>query len=178
MSNTQRIPGLIELRLKNVDQLFNTMDPSPFHDRDLDHAAEEFIVSWAKEHEKDSDLRMKVVLEDKENAEIAHRVVGSIHRYFDSRAAATDRELKALFREGRITLLIGLGFLALTKIAVRLMPQEATWAVFIGEGLHICGWVALWKPIDIHLYCWWPLREQASLLRRLSQCPVEVVFEP
>ena len=49
---TTPAPGLIELRLNNVGQPFNTMDPSPFHERDLDHDAEEFILSWAREHEK------------------------------------------------------------------------------------------------------------------------------
>src|SRR3974390_2939540 len=39
----------IELNLRDVNQLFNTMDPSPFNERDLDHDAEEFIVSWARE---------------------------------------------------------------------------------------------------------------------------------
>jgi hypothetical protein len=38
--------GLIELKLSGLNQLFNSMDPSPFHERDLDHDAEEFIVSW------------------------------------------------------------------------------------------------------------------------------------
>lgn len=38
---------LIELRLRTVDQLFNTMDPSPFHERDLDDDAADFILSWA-----------------------------------------------------------------------------------------------------------------------------------
>ena len=39
----------IELNLRDISQLFNTMDPSPFNERDLDHDAEEFIVSWARE---------------------------------------------------------------------------------------------------------------------------------
>ena len=177
MTISKKPSGLIEIKLNKIDQLFNTMDRAPFDERDLDHDAEEFIVSWAKEHEKDSDLIIRVVLQEKENEDTTRRVIESIHRYFEYRAAATDRELKALFREGRISLLIGLGFLALTKIIVSFIPQGPTWAKFIEDGLAICGWVALWKPIDIHLYCWWPLREQASLLRRLSRCPVEVVFE-
>ena len=37
--------GLIEVKLTELNQLFNSMDPSPFHERDLDHDAEEFIVS-------------------------------------------------------------------------------------------------------------------------------------
>ena len=178
MTMTKKQTGLIEIKLNNVDQLFNTMDRSPFHERDLDHDAEEFIVSWAKEHEKDSDLSIRVILQENENEATSRRVIESIHRYFDSRTVVTKRELKSLFREGRISLLIGLGFLALTKIIVSLLPQGPTWAVFIDEGLNICGWVALWKPIDIHLYCWWPLREQVVLFQRLSQCPVEVAFEP
>src|SRR3954470_15692406 len=39
----------IEIRVRDVDQLFNTMDPSPFHEKDLDADAEEFILSWAQE---------------------------------------------------------------------------------------------------------------------------------
>ena len=35
----------IQLRLRELAQLFNSMDPSPFLDRDLDADAEEFIVS-------------------------------------------------------------------------------------------------------------------------------------
>jgi hypothetical protein len=68
---TTPAPGLIELRLNNVGQLFNTMDPSPFHERDLDHDAEEFILSWAREHESDSDLRIRIVLRQPEDAESA-----------------------------------------------------------------------------------------------------------
>jgi hypothetical protein len=39
----------IEIYLENLDQFFNSMDPSPFHEKDLDDDAEEFIVSWAEE---------------------------------------------------------------------------------------------------------------------------------
>jgi hypothetical protein len=31
--------GLIEVKVTDVNQLFNSMDPSPFHERDLDHEA-------------------------------------------------------------------------------------------------------------------------------------------
>jgi hypothetical protein len=40
---------LIELRVDNVAQLFHTLDPFPFRERDLDREAEEFIVGWARE---------------------------------------------------------------------------------------------------------------------------------
>jgi len=174
---TSQPPGLIELRLNNVGQLFNTMDPSPFHERDLDHDAEEFILSWAREHQRDSDLRIKVVLRQPEDAEAARLVKESIQHYFEYRARIASQDLGGLFREGRASLLIGLLFLAVTLVLRDLTPTGSRWSEFVREGLMICGWVGLWKPIDIHLYRWWPLQAHGRLLSRLSRCPVEVVFE-
>jgi hypothetical protein len=37
----------IELRLTRLQQLFNSFDPSPFRDRDLDQDAEAYIVESA-----------------------------------------------------------------------------------------------------------------------------------
>jgi hypothetical protein len=42
------------------------------------------------------------------------------------------------------------------------------------EGLTIIGWVAMWKPLDIYLYRWWPLLALRRLYQRLSAMPVEV----
>jgi hypothetical protein len=36
----------IELQIEKIGQLFNTLDPMPFRERDLDHEPEEYIVSW------------------------------------------------------------------------------------------------------------------------------------
>jgi len=169
--------GLIELKLASVSQLFNTMDPSPFHERDLDHDAEEFILSWAREHARDADLRVRVVLRQPADELVARQVRESIQHYFGYRARVARAELGDLFRDGRRALLIGLLFLATTLLLRGLLPSTDGWLRFVDEGLTICGWVGLWKPIDIHLYRWWPLKAHGNLLARLSRCPVEVVFE-
>ena len=53
----------IELELDDLNQLFNSMDPSPFKDKDLDHDAEEFIFSWAQEYPPKQTLTLRVYLE-------------------------------------------------------------------------------------------------------------------
>jgi hypothetical protein len=50
----------IELKVTDLQQLFNTIDPSPFHERDLDADAEEFIVASAEERPKDAKLRLVI----------------------------------------------------------------------------------------------------------------------
>jgi hypothetical protein len=47
----------------------------------------------------------------------------------------------------------------------------------IGEGLIIGGWVAMWRPIEILLYDWWPLRREIGELERLRDLRVEVQAE-
>lgn len=169
--------GLIEVKLMELNQLFNSMDPSPFHERDLDHDAEEFIVSWAQEHPKQHDLKLVVHLA-KHPAGVADArqlVADSIAHYFEYRADMTLRDLKRLMREGRVSLLIGLLFLGACQFTAALLsPSAANWQSVAREGLTIIGWVAMWKPLEIYLYRWWPLLALRKLYQRLSHMPVEV----
>lgn len=80
-------------------------------------------------------------------------------------------------REGRTSLVIGLVFLGLMLVARSFVPPSGMWSDWLREGLIISGWVALWKPIDIHLYRWWPVRRLRRLQDRLAAFPVEVAFE-
>jgi hypothetical protein len=54
---------LIEVRIRELQQLFNSMDPTPFHHQDLDPDAEEFIVSWALEHPAEGEIGLVIHLE-------------------------------------------------------------------------------------------------------------------
>lgn len=169
--------GLIEVRLTELNQLFNSMDPSPFHERDLDHDAEEFIVSWAQEHPRQHELKLLVHLArpPSEVTDAQSLVADSVAHYFDYRAAMTLHELKRLMREGRASLGIGLLFLALCQFAATLLaPANGNWPALAREGLTIIGWVAMWKPLEIYLYRWWPVLALRRLYQRLSRMPVEV----
>ncbi|MFC5458164.1 hypothetical protein [Prosthecobacter fluviatilis] len=169
--------NLIEVKLTELNQLFNSLDPSPFHERDLDHDAEEFIVSWAQEHPHKHGLKLVVHLA-KHPAGVADAqqlVADSVAHYFEYRADMALRDLRRLMREGRVSLLIGLLFLGLCQFTATLLnPAETSWQSVAREGLTIIGWVAMWKPLEIYLYRWWPLLKLRKLYRRLSHMPVEV----
>src|SRR5438874_9208395 len=49
-----------------------------------------------------------------------------------------------------------------------------TWAVVARESLTIAGWVAMWRPMQIYLYDWWPVRRRRRIYEKLSHMPVEV----
>src|SRR6185436_16754612 len=57
-------PHRIEINLRDISQLFNSMDPSPFHEKDLDHDAEEFILSWAQEYHRHEPVSLVIHLKE------------------------------------------------------------------------------------------------------------------
>src|SRR6185436_8078465 len=93
----------IHLKLRDLAQLFNSMDPSPFLDRDLDHDAEEFIVSWARELPKDNRFELVIHLATAPEPERAADVENAVQHYFASRAEIKRREFRLLLRRGHVS---------------------------------------------------------------------------
>ena len=95
-----------------------------------------------------------------------------------ARAAASRRQLRELFRRGRISLLIGLAFLAgsLTLSDITGNVSGGSFAALLREGFIIGGWVAMWRPLEVFLYDWWPIRGEIRLLDRLAAMPVQIEY--
>jgi hypothetical protein len=54
------------------------------------------------------------------------------------------------------------------------MLRQSQWGSVIRESLLIGGWVAMWRPLEIFLYEWWGIRDEARLFDRLSAMTVRV----
>ena len=170
----------IEIRVEGVEQLFNTLDPFPFPERDLDSDAEEYIVGWARELAHQGPFTIVVHLPAREaDGEPARGLPRALARFFAYRADVLGRDFNELFRVGRIALLVGLAVLGLCLAASQVVSAaagESYLGRFIGESLVIVGWVANWRPIEIFLYDWWPLWRRRDLYRRLAAA--DVVIKP
>jgi hypothetical protein len=46
----------------------------------------------------------------------------------------------------------------------------------VRESLTIGGWVSMWRPLEIFLYDWWPIRSEARLSDRLAAVPVRIRY--
>ena len=171
---------VLEVRVAELRHLFNAIDPSPFRQRDLDPRAEEFILDWSRDLPANAPLALLVHLERAVGqSDEAVVLRAAIHEFFGARAAGMRRRLRDLFRRGRISLAIGLAFLA-SSIGVgdglAFYLPDSRWTEVVREGLLIGGWVAMWRPLEIFLYAWWPIRAEARLGDRLSAMPVRIVY--
>lgn len=154
------------------------MDPSPFHEKDLDSEAEEFIVSRLRELSPRDRVSLIVQInQNPKHEDLQHDVETAVHNHFLYRAKLKRLELRRLLAEGRTALLIGLVFLGMCLLASELLllrQQSGTLLSLLRESLTIAGWVAMWRPMQIFLYDWWPVRRLGQIYKKLSCVRVEV----
>jgi hypothetical protein len=167
---------LIEIKLNQLQQVFNSLDPSPFLDRDLDDNAENYIINSVDEFPLNTPLKLVFYLPSNEQNTARHLLPSALHNYFDYRQQGEQRKLRTIWRQGRISLLIGLSFLFVCLSLSELIGRFGTdtFIHFLEEGLLISGWVALWRPLEIFLYEWWPVSHQQKIFAKLAYIPIEI----
>jgi hypothetical protein len=170
---------VIEVHVSELTQIFNSFDPSPFHDKDLDDDADEFIVGWAKEFPRQKPLALRVHLDKPAvTSEMANALREAVHAFYARRSTLATQRLRELFRVGRTALVIGLAFLAACLFAsnriAKAWPASSP-AEIVRESLLIGGWVAMWRPLEIFLYEWVPILRDRRLFDRLSAMVVRIV---
>lgn len=179
---TEQDPAIIEVQVDKVGQLFDTLDPMPFREKDLDREAEDYIVGWARELPRKAPIRILVHLPASEASGDHAQMLGqAIGRYFSYRADALTKDLRELFRVGRYSLCVGLVVLAACITGGRLLlrsPWSGEFGALLNEGLIILGWVANWRPIEIFLYDWWPIIRHRNILRRLARAEIVIAPRP
>ena len=102
----------------------------------------------------------------------------AIRIHFARSAVFEQRALHDLLRRGRKSLAIALPILAFSlaggELAFQVLDVRPL-AQVIKESSVIGGWVAMWRPMEIFLYDWWPIRERQRLYERLSAMEVRIV---
>jgi hypothetical protein len=168
----------IELTAREARQLFDNRDPAPFRERDLDEGAVEYVLGAAQEIPRHLPLSLVVSLSAPPDPGLpdAH-ITEAIRGHFTFARTQIVRRLRQHVRRGRIALGVGLvvlvGCLALAQLAVATLDGPVRDVV--REGLVITGWVAMWRPLDVLLYDWWPLVDERRHLDRVLAAEVVIL---
>lgn len=168
---------VIDIHVRELNQLFDSMDPSPFREQDLAPGAEEYIVDSVRELRIPGVPELHVHVDQTAGVDEA-ATASAIRTHFSRRAQHVRRNLRDLIRDGLVSLAIGITalvvFFVAGEVVVRMGP-DSPWRKLVRESLFIGGWVAMWRPLEIFLYAWWPIARERRLLERLSRATVHVV---
>lgn len=177
LSHAQPIPAdchVIQLHVNQLSMLFDAMDPSPWLDKDLQPRVLERIVEGAKDYPLRAPLAL-VIYADQAEAHLQdlNSVCDALRAQFALRSLQARHRLRLHLRRGVISLMIGLTVLACALIGSKLLG-DGTIASTVRESLDIGGWVALWRPMEMFLYDWWPILGDQIRYRKLSRMPIQI----
>lgn len=169
--------GVIEMRVESLDRLFDQADPSPLGQQDLSNWAAQYILESLKEMEPVKARTLRIIVTSS-SVPSEKSIESAIQSYFARQAMLRGRALRRLLQHGLITLVIGVIFM----ISFFGVSQTIAWSLgdtivstLLREGSLIVGWVAMWRPLEIFLYDWWPIVGERKLLKRLSDLAVTIV---
>lgn len=162
----------IQIRLSNLSQLFDSLDPSPFREKALDRNAEAYLIESVAEWPGHTPLA--VAIHGPEALAPHLPDMGeAIHAHFAVLADSARRRQRQRHRRARLAMLLGTVGLAL-GLGLRTLAQQWPGPIgeFLAEGFLILAWVALWRPAEIVLFDRWEQREELRVLELLAQVPV------
>ena len=167
----------VSIHVRNVAQMFNSLDPSPFSDRDLDREAAEFIEDEFSDKLSAHTWHLHVHAHD--GGALAADLQAAVEHYYERLATSTRRRLRDQMRVGQLALLGGVTIflLSMTVRGILTGVLHGSAPRVLDEGLIIIAWLALWRPVESLLYGWVPLYRRRRLYERLAAIRVSVRIE-
>ena len=170
----------IDLKIRHSRQLFDGRDPAPFNERDLDDDAVAYLLDAAQEIPRTQPLAIVVTVAEEPEPRLDPGVIAeAVRSHFLNEGEQVERRLREHLRRGHMTLAVGLAVLAvfLTLAQLAATPTAGPLRDILREGLVITGWVAMWRPLEILLYDWWPLIDERRQVRRILEAPISIRYQ-
>lgn len=163
----------VDVRITSLEQLFDNRDPAPFRERDLDPDLVEYLLAAGEDLAAHDGFQIVFWIENRcQPGEIE----AAFRAHFEYELDRVDRRRRRQRRTGQIALVIGvtaiIALLSLSQLVARVVPGSVGGA--LREGLVISSWVVMWRPVEILIYDWIPVRRERRTLRRLLAAPIAV----
>ncbi len=169
----------MDVRMKTSRHLFDGRDPAPFRERALDEDAIEYLEESAAELPTNAPMKLVFWISEEPEPHLAPEIiVQAIMAHFTHEQEKLSHRMIDYFKRAKIFMLVGVCalavFLTLSELSARV--QDPHVQKILHEGFVIMGWVAMWRPLEVWLYDWWPLLLERRRLKRMLRAPVEVHF--
>lgn len=163
----------VDVRIGNIEQLFDNRDPAPFRERDLDPDLVEYLLATGEDLVSHDAFRLVFWLEKPcQPGEIE----AAFRAHFEYELDRLERRRRRQRRTGQIALLLGgtliIALLSFAQLVTRVVPGSIGAALH--EGLVISSWVVMWRPVEILIYDWIPVHRERRVMRRLLAAPIDV----
>lgn len=171
----------VDIQLRSSRQLFDGRDPAPFRERDLDEHAVEYLLAAAEELPAGTPMMVVFHISEEPKPYLASEIiVEAVTAHFEYELNLLQRHVRDFVRQGQVTFCIGILILIVCLSSAGFLSNWVAGSprYVLREGLIIIGWVAMWRPIELLLYGWWPFLAKRRRLNRVLEAEIVVRHVP
>lgn len=165
----------IYIKISKFEQLITVDSDNIYPGTGVDSDASEYLHNEADLIRLNHDVRLEVSIPKitKEEKNLATNV---LHKFFDYRAQMAKKDLAHNFAQGITAIIFSVILViscALIFIIFKALGASDGLMTLISSILMIACWVAVWTPVEIFLFNWWPIRHEVRVYKKLSTMEVE-----
>lgn len=163
----------IDVKAQRIEQLFDNRDPAPFRERDLDPDLAAYLVDAGGDLAAHEKFAIVFWLEHAaRDAALEH----AFRAHFEDTIVRSKRQRRRNRRDGTVMLLLGLVLVVVLFTLAQVVGVSVPGSIGAGlrEGLLISSWVVLWRPVEILIYGWIPVRQERRVVERLLAATLSV----
>jgi len=170
----------LHLNIGSFDTVFDNRDPETLPRRRLDPEWLEYVLETIDDLPRSTALDMTLhtssaALGKWKETDLAQ----SLREHFETYDMRLRMRVRENFRTGRTILLLGV-LILIVFTGLSVLFEQFDLGVFhriFTEGFLIIGWVALWRPVDILLYDWWPIVAERRKIARILKGIITITTE-
>jgi hypothetical protein len=168
--------NVIELTVKSITELFDSSTPACLGYQTVNGAITELLLEKVAAAPRNVPDKLNLIVPAGEIAQAA-TVATAMRAYFEVCREQEQRRISRIFWEARVALSMSVVFLLVANALGQGIRAafSGKFAGAVATGLEIFGWVAMWKPAELLLYDWIPVRRRRNLLARLASMEIECV---
>lgn len=165
----------VDVKVNHIDQLFDSRDPAPFRARDLDSNLDEYLRDASEDLAAHPGFR--VVFWFREPCPPGE-LEQAFRAHFEDALERIRRQRRRHRRAGQVSLLLGIlliiAMLSLAQLLLTLALALGSLGAALREGLVILMWVVLWRPVEVLIYDWIPVRHERKIVSRLLEAKIDI----
>lgn len=167
----------VVLRTTELSAIFHPFDPAPLETRTVSDVADEYILNAFADLDNPSSVTMRIQLPPGDST-CCREVQEAFRKHFRESAAECRSELRDHFRDAIRSLGVSLVFALVVVFLAQWIADLAESRLLdkVASGLSLAAWVSLWKPTEMLIHDWRPLRRTLRMREQLMA--MNVVCEP
>lgn len=178
MMNSMDKPVEITLHVPNIQELLRAPG-ARYRKRTLNRDTENFIVEESEMMSRRGGIKI-IIRVTSSGTQYMDDIPSAVHQHFAYRRQQAQIKLKHTLHFGWMNLFIAFGLLgvvfSLIKLGTNFIADNQLMKI-ISESFIILAWVALWRPMELLLYDWYPIKRDIDLFRRLEESIVQVIVD-